>query len=227
MKNNKLVPIIITSVNTIICTLLLIFFTPSHVPLISGLHDEIIMIGSKWWLLLGIIIPIAFTTLALVLKNQYAKFIFTELLIFLVFDNMLAYSFFCVASSFEIGMLSEVTYSVAIFLPLALGCFVYGAMIKNLPYNSKLGLKSKRTTTTEFIWTQSHISGSYYYRLAGMILFIVSLIFTFIHLPLVELIIFIIGIIIPRIVVEVNAKQMTKKYKDIKAKHEHLKNKKG
>ena len=227
MKNNKYVPIIITSINTILCTILLIFFTPNRIPLISGLHDEIIVIGSKWWLLLGIIIPIVYTTFALILKNQYAKFIFTELLIFLVFDNMLAYSFFCVITSYEIGMLTEVTYSVAIFLPLALGCFVYGAMIKNLPYNSKLGLKSKRTTTTEFIWTQSHISGSYYFRLTGMILFIISIIFSFIHTPLIELIIFIIGIIIPRIVVEVNAKKMANKYHDIKAKHEHLTNKKG
>lgn len=226
MKNNKLIPIIITSVNTVLCTLLLIFLTPSQIPLIAGIRDEIIVIGSKWWLLSGIIIPVVYMVLSITLKNQYAKFIFTELLIFTVFDNMLAYSFFCNISSYEIGMPSEVSYSIAAFLPIALSCFIYGAMLKNLPYKSKLGLVSKRTTTTEFIWKQSHISASYYYRLTGMILVIVSLVFTFIHQALIELILFVVGLIIPRIIVEVNAKQMQNKYKDIKARHEHLKNKK-
>ena len=205
---------------------MLIFVTPNQVPLIAGFRDEILVIGSKWWLVLGILIPIVFMTLALALKNQYAKFIFTELVIFSVFDNMLAYSFFCNATHFEIGMRSEISYSVALFLPLALFCFIYGAMIKNLPYKSILGLKSKRTTTTEFIWTQTHFSGSYYYRLTGMILVIIALIFNFIHLNLVELLLFVIALIIPRIIVEVNAKQMTNKYNDLKEKHEHLKSKK-
>ncbi len=227
MKNNKLIPIIVASMNAVLCTLMLIFLTPNQIPLIAGLRDEIIVIGPKWWLLLGIFIPLVYMILSISLKNQYAKFIFTELLIFTVFDNLLGYSYFCNVTRFEIGMLSEVSYSVSVFIPLALFCFIYGAMIKNLPYKSRLGLKSKRTTTTEFIWTQSHISGSYYYRLTGMILFLVAVIFNFLHIPLIELLIFIIALIIPRVIVEVNAKQMTNKYKDIKAKHEHLTNKKG
>ena len=227
MKNNKLIPIIVASANAVFCTLLLIFLTPNKIPLIAGFRDEIIVIGSKWWLLLGIIIPIIYMVLSITLKNQYAKFIFTEFLIFTVFDNLLGYSYFCNITQFEIGMLSEVSYSVSVFIPLALFCFIYGAMIKNLPYKSRLGIKSKRTTTTEFIWKQSHISGSYYYRLTGMILFLVAVVFNFLHLALIELLIFLIALIIPRIIIEVNAKQMTNKYNDIKAKHEHLTNKKA
>jgi uncharacterized membrane protein len=190
------------------------------------MHDKVIVIGSKLWLLSGIILPIAFLFINIFNKNRFIKFIFAELLIFICYNNMLAYSFFITAPSFYVGMTSEIPLSTAVFLPVALACFLYGAMIKNIPYKSKFGIRSKLTTTTEFIWNQSHYYGSYYYRLTGMILFVISVIFSFFHLPLIELIIFIIGLIIPRIITELTARQMSNKYQDMKAKHDHLTNKK-
>ena len=89
------------------------------------------------------------------------------------------------------------------------------------------GVYSKRTITTEFIWKQSQITASYHYRLAGLILLIVSIIFIFVHYPLIELVLFIIILIIPRIVIEVNAKKMSLKYADMKKKYDHAQSKKN
>jgi hypothetical protein len=193
----------------------------------AGIRDRVILIGSKWWLLAGIILPISFLFINLFNKNRFIKFIFAELIIFIAYNNMLAYSFFITAPSFAIGMTSEIPLSIAVFLPIALTCFLYGAMIKNIPYKSVFGIRSKLTTTTEFIWDQSHFYGSYYYRLTGMILFVISVIFSFLKLPLIELFIFIIGLIIPRIITDRTAKQMANKYKDMKTKHDHLTKKKA
>jgi uncharacterized membrane protein len=192
------------------------------VPIISGTHDEILVIVSKWWLILGIVIPLVFMVFSLISKTKHAKLLFNELLIFICYDNMLAYSYFINESSFSKGVTSQIPLSLSLFLPIALAVFIYGSSVKNIDYKNKFGVISKRTTTTEFIWKQSHITASYHFMLAGFILFIVSIIFVFVHLPLVELIIFAVFIIYPRVYVEIGAHKMTKKYNDMKKKQEHL-----
>ena len=225
MKNNKLIPIIVASVNFALCLSLLIFFTPSQIPIFSGIHDEVLVLGSKWWLILGITLPMLFMTLSLIFKSKYIKLIFNELIIFICYDNMLAYSYFINATKISKGSISEIPLSISLFLPIALSIFIYGSSIKNIEYKNKFGIFSKRTTTTEFIWKQSHITASYHYRLAGFLLFVTSLIFVFLHSALIELLIFVIVIAYPRIYVEISANKMTKKYNDMKRKHDHLQNK--
>ena len=226
MKKNKIIPIVIASLNFAICLSLLIFLIPNKVPLISGLRDEVVVMGSKWWLISGVILPIVFMILSLLTKDNLKRLIFTELIIFVCYNNMLGYSYFCTEKTLALGAISQIPASLSIFLPIALATFVYGASIKNIPFKSNLGIKSKRTTTTDFIWKQSHISASYYFRLSGFILFIVSIVFIFIHYPLIELAIFIIGLLVPRVIIEVGANKMSKKYHDMKKKHDHLQTKK-
>lgn len=225
MKRNKIIPIVVASLNLVLCLSLLIFLVPNKVPLLSGIRDEIIIIGSKWWLISGLVLPIVFACLACLSKNKLTQLLFSELTIFVTYNNMLGYSYFCTESPFIIGELTSVPASLSIFLPIALATFLFGASIKNISYKNKFGICSKRTTTTEFIWKQSHITASYHYRLAGFLLFIVSIVFVFIHYPLIELAIFVIGLIIPRIVVEVGAKKMSVKYADMKKKYDHVQKK--
>lgn len=227
MKKNNILPIFITSLNTLICLCLLIFLTPNEVPLISGIHDKVVVIGSKWWLLSGIILPVVLMILSLANKNNLKKLLFTEIIIFICYNNMLAFSYFCTEAPFAVGELTKIPASLSIFLPISLATFIYGASIKNITYKSKFGIKSKRTTSTEFIWQQAHITASYHFRLAGLILFVISIAFIFIHFPLIELTLFIIGLLVPRIIVEVGASKMTKKYNDMKKKHDHLQTKKN
>lgn len=226
MKKNKIIPIIVASANAVLCLALLIFLTPNKVPLISGIHEEVLVIGSKWWLLSGIILPLIFLIFTLSLKSSLSKLLFSELIIFISYNNMLGYSYFCNETNFAVGNLSQIPLSVAFFLPIALAVFVYGVTIKNISYKNKFGIYSKRTTTTEFIWNQSHITASYHFRLAGLILFLVSIIFMFVRYPLIELFIFIVFLIIPRIIVELGANKMSKKYFDMKKKYDHIQTKK-
>lgn len=222
MKKNKLIPIILAAANIVIYLPILIFLTPTKIPLLAGMYDEIIFINSKWFMLIGILLPAIIMTFQLLFKNKNLNIILTTINIFITYNNMLAFSYFCSGSVFKLGELSEIPLSVAVFLPVALGTFVYGSIIKNISYKNHLGIVSKRTTTTEFIWKQSHFQASYHYRLSGLILFIISIICYFVRYPLIELAIFIVGLIIPRIIVEIGAGKMTKKYKDMKQKHDHL-----
>jgi hypothetical protein len=227
MKKNKIIPIVIASLNFCLCLCLLIFLTPNKIPLISGIHDEIVVVGSKWWLLSGIILPLIFLILALSLKGEFSKLIFSELIIFVCYNNMLGYSYFCAGTNFAVGATSQIPISLSLFLPTSLTVFVYGAIVKQASYKNRFGVYSKRTITTEFIWKQSQITASYHYRLAGLILLIVSIIFIFVHYPLIELALFIIFLTIPRIVIEVNAKKMALKYADMKKKYDHAQSKKN
>ena len=185
MKRNKIIPIVVASLNLVLCLSLLIFLVPNKVPLLSGIRDEIIVIGSKWWLIFGLVLPIGFASLAVLSKDKLTQLLFSELTIFVVYNNMLGYSYFCTESPFALGEITSVPASLSIFLPIALATFLFGASIKNISYKNKFGILSKRTTTTEFIWKQSHITASYHYRLAGFLLFIVSIVFVFVHFPLI------------------------------------------
>lgn len=225
MKKNKIISIILASINLVICLSLLIFLSPSQVPLLTGLHDKIILIGSKWWLIIGIIIPIILLIPVVLTKNKYFQLLFTELIIFVVYNNMLGFSYFCTEKEFAIGLVSKIPLSISIFLPLALWIFVYGVSIKNIPYKNRFGILTKNTQTTEFIWKQTHFLASYHFMLWGVILFIISIVFTFLRFPLIELGVFIISLTIPRIYVEIQAKKMSTKYYDMKAKQDSIKKK--
>lgn len=225
MKKNKIISIALASINLALCLCLLIFLTPSQVPLLVGIHEKIIVIGSKWWLISGIILPIILLIPLFLTKNKHLQLLFVELIIFVVYNNMLAYSYFCTEKSFALGGISKIPISVAIFLPLALWIFIYGVAIKTIPYKNKFGICSENTQTTEFIWKQTHYLASYHFRLWGLILFIISIVFTFLRFPIIELAIFVIGLLTPRIYIEVQAKKMSNKYQDMKAKHDKFKKK--
>ena len=59
----------------------------------------------------------------------------------------------------------------------------------------------------------------------GLILFFISLIFSLIRYPLIELAIFIIGITISTLLIYLNSKSLYEKYIDMKIKQDNLKNK--
>lgn len=136
---------------------------------------------------------------------------------------MLGFSYFCSEPTILLGDTSKISLALSLFLPLALAIFVYGSIIKNISFKSKIGINSKWTETTEFIWKQSHITASYHFRLSGLILFILSVVFIFINHPLILLALFILGILIPLIVVLNGAKKMTNKYNDMKKKEASIK----
>lgn len=223
MKKNKIILTIVTAISFIISLILLILLKLKNIPILAGIKDEIILVVPKWCFLIAIFLPPIFLCLYLLIKNKNAKYIFSALTIFAIYCNMLAFSYYYAGVNLELGNISEVPLSIAIFLPASLAIFVYGVIIKNISYKNKLGLISKNTIKTEFIWNQIHINASYYFRLTGVILFFISIILTFFHIPLIELILFIIIILTTRIILEVQASKMAKKYQDMKTKFDNIK----
>lgn len=226
MKKNKLIPIILASTNFVICLILLIFLTPDNIPLFVDIHEKIVLISSKWWLLFGLVVPFAFMAITLALKDKYSKLVFTELIIFVFYCNMLAFSYFCTQPSFAIGEVSKISLSLVLFLPISLWMFIYGSIIKNVPYKNKFGIRSKNTQTTEFIWKQTHISASYQIRLCSLLLLLVSIVFIFLRFPLIELAVFAIAMIVLRVIIECGSIKMTNKYNDMKTRQEKFAKKK-
>lgn len=215
MKKSKIISIIISFFNLILCWALLIFMTPKSVPLLSGIHDEVIVIGSKWWLIVGTILPFIMLAIATIKNNKITWFWAAEFAIIICYENLLGFSYFCSKTCFCLGEQSQIPLALALFLPIALALFVYCSFLKNMPYKNKFGIYSKRTTTTEFIWKQTHISASRYFLIASMILFVISIVFIFVHLPWLAFILFVFVLFVTRIILEVQAKKMTDKYNDL------------
>jgi len=215
MKENKTIAVIVAALNLVISLILLIFLQFQNVPLLVGIYDEVVYIGSKWWLLIGTILPVIFLIIGFIKNKKTLWTLFTEIIIIIAFENLLAFSYYYDRQSFVLGEISKISLSIAVFVPLSLAIIVYGAILKNIAYKSKFGFYSKNTTSTEFTWKQSHMLASRLMMLAGIILFLCSIGFIFLHLPLVELIIFVVFLLLIRIVVEIQASKMTKKYNDL------------
>ena len=192
MKKNNIKIIIAASLNLAVCLTLLILLVPEKVPYLTTPSGNIAVMGSKWFLLLGIVFPLIFATLFVATKKESVKIIMTELIILFLYENMLGYSYFCTETNFIIGEKSLIPTSLSLFMPISVVVLFYGIKLKSMPYKHKLGIYSKHTTTTEFIWKQSHFSASSSYMLVGLLMFIVSIIFTFVNLILVELAIFVV-----------------------------------
>lgn len=237
MRKNNLKIIILALINFGVCLSLLLTLVPKNVPYFTDLSENISVLGSKYFMLIGIILPLIFAGLFIFIKSTAVKYIMTQLIILFLYENMLGYSYFCTESTFIIGTKTLISSSLSVFLPISLMTLFYGVKLKSMPYKHKLGIYSKHTTTTEFIWKQSHLSASTSYMLVGLLMFIVSIIFTFFNLMLVELAIFIVLFVLARIYTISQGKLMSKKYSEmndrkqrqdkIKELEEELKKNKG
>lgn len=220
MKKNIIVFVLLSIISIIGSTLLIIFSVPQIVPYIVDINEKIVVLGSKWFLLLGLIAPTIIFVLYWTLKNAQTKQFLLILMTLCVYINVLTFSYFCVETSFNIGAFSAIPLSAVIFLPLSLLTFIYGTKIKHLPYKHKLGVRLKNTMITEFIWKQSHIFASYGFMFCGFLELVTSLIFCFARKPLIELVIFLLLTLIAYLFVNKQSSDMVKKYKQLKANQE-------
>lgn len=220
MKKNNIKIIIAASLNLAVCLTLLILLVPEEVPYLTTPSGNIAVMGSKWFLLLGIVFPLVFATLFVATKKESVKIIMTELIILFLYENMLGYSYFCTEKTFLVGTPSLISNTLSLFLPIAILTFYYGARLKAMPYKHVLGIRSKHTTTTQFIWTQSHITAHHGYMVSGFFMFITSMVFVFVNQIIVESAIFVLLFVIPRIYVIQEAKKMSKKYNEMNERKE-------
>ena len=220
MKKNNIKIIIAAALNLAVCLTLLILLVPEKVPFLTTPSGKIAVVGSKWFLLFGIVFPAVFAALFITTKKESVKIIMTQLIILFLYENMLGYSYFCTEKVFVVGTQSLILNTLSLFLPLSIFTFYYGARLKGMPYKHVLGIRSKHTTTTEFIWTQSHITAHHGYMISGFFMFITSMVFVFVNQIIVESLLFVLLFVIPRIYTIREAKKMSKKYNEMNERKE-------
>lgn len=207
--------------------LLLIFSVRAKIPLLFDINESITYLGSKYFILPLAILPLIFSIIFMCMKkNSIEKDMIFILIFLLIYENFITLTYLLVGTSFDAGSKIEIPLSCFIFFPLSLLLLSFGAKIKNLPYKSTLGIKNKYTTEVEFIWIQTHFFASRVLMMTGLILTFISLIFSFFHLGIVMLAIFIVAIIVAFAVIYSDSKKMYKKYSEMKAKQDKLNSKK-
>lgn len=220
---NKIFIIALGIINFAVFLSLLITTIPSQIPIMLGINEEIIALSSKWILLILVLLPLGLAiSICALSKFSKASFILKILFVLVLYENAIILPYFCLSNAFAIGQISEIPISLSIFLPLALIMLILSLKLKTLPYLSRPAISFKCTRETEFIWKQTHFFARDVYFVLSFILVIISVIFSFFRLALIELAIFVAGIIISTLVVYFYSKSIYKTYKSMKNRQDAL-----
>ncbi len=220
---NKICISILGVINLAVFLSLLITIIPNQVPITFGLHEEIIALTSKWILIIPVILPLGLAiSICLINKDKKASFFLKILFVLSLYENTICLTYLCLAESLEIGAICEVPISLSIFLPIAIIFLILSIKLKNVPYLSRPALNFKCTKETEFIWKQTHFFARDAYFLMSFCLIIVSVVFSFFRLAIIELGIFVSALIICTIVVYLHSRSLYKTYKQMKDRQDAL-----
>lgn len=189
-------------------------------------NETISSLCSKWLLLILPSLIILFALLATLLKNATLKKFSASVLAITIFENLLLFSYYSLETEFVIDSYFKIPISILVFLPIAFLLIVWANLLKTIPYKSKFGIRTKFSLETEFLWTQIHFAAKDKFFAAGFVLLLISLVFSFFRLAIVELVLFILIIIITYLLVYKDAKMMYKKYQEMKVRKDKLQNNK-
>ena len=223
--NKQTVLILILSIlNLAICALLTLTIVPGQIPLHYNFHEQIDSLGSKWWLTANITLPLILAVLTIIFhKKEYLTFFLKSIFVFMLYNNLLTYSYLILATDLSIGALCEIPVAISIFMPLAVFIAVMAIKLKNIPYNTKfMGIRTKYTKANEFIWKQTHFFARDVFFAIGVALFFVLIPFTFIRLSYIPLALFLAAITTGIIIVNNQSKKMYQKYVDMKARQDKV-----
>ena len=223
MKKNNIFMIFVGTLNLGLCLLLLFLCVPNKIAMFVNFNEKIILLASKWFMLFGAIAPFVFAVINLFLKNKpKTSFVLKSLIVFLVYENMLAFSYFSNKTSFYIGEISQIPLALSAFLPLSSAIIVWALKLKRIPYKSKFGINTKHSTKTEFIWKQTHIFASDLFFAYGFISFLITFIFVFTKFTYILLAINFLGFIFCWMFANKQAKIMDEKYSAMSKNKEKL-----
>lgn len=222
---NKLFLTILAVISFAIYLCLLILVVPNKIPLLFDFDETVTAISTKWILIIPALFPIIFSMLSIIFcKRKKLKFCFLTLFTLSLYENVIFLTYYCLASSLSIGSKCEIPLSIAIFLPISIIMLILSLKLKNAPYLSFPAIRFKSTRETEFIWKQTHIFARDVYFLMSFVLFLVSVIFSFFKLCLIELAIFAFAIIVCTIVIYCYSNSLYKKYIEMKTRRDGLQN---
>lgn len=216
MKKNNIFMLIIGFLNFAICLSLLFLCVPNKIAFAVNFNEKIILLASKWVLIINVMLPILLAYLTCVFECQKrTKAVLTALFVLMIYENMLAFSYFSIEQNFILGTISQIPLAVSVFMPISSAVTIYAIKMKHLPFKSALGLKTKYTTKTEFIWKQAHFYASEIFFAFGVLSFLISIVFMFVRLSYINLIIYILGFISCYFIANKQAKDMYNKYIDM------------
>ena len=222
---NLITLIIIAMINLVGGILLTVFVLPNNIPFLFDHSEKIVNFCPKWIMLIPCILPTIFVVLSLATKNNKVKFFMNMLFILAFYENFLFFTYYSLGTNLNVGQLSEIPISVSIFMPISVIMIVCSIKLKNQPYLSKPAINFKVTRETEFIWKQTHYYAKDVYLITGLILFFISVIFSFVRFPIIEFILFVIAIFVSTLLIYLNSKSLYNKYIEMKTKQDNLKNK--
>lgn len=216
MKKNNLFMLFTSILNLGLCLLLLFLCVPEKVAMFVDFNEKIILIVSKWFMLFGAITPLVLSIINLFMKNKpKTTFILKTFIILFVYENMLAFAYFSNVTGFELGEVSQIPLALSVFMPISAFATIAAIKLKRAPFKSKLGIKSKHSTKTEFIWKQTHLYASDIFFAYGVISFLISIIFIFTKHSYILLAIDVLGYVFCWLFANKQAKDMAEKYTDM------------
>lgn len=223
MKKNNIFMLFAGLLNLGICLMLLFLCVPNKVAIFVNFNEKIILIASKWFMLFGAITPLVLSTINLFLKNKpKTTFVLKSIIVFLVYENMLAFSYFANETNFVVGDVSKIPLALSVFMPFSAFATICAIKLKHTPYKSIFGIKSKYSTKTEFIWKQTHFYASDIFFAYGVLSFLISIIFIFTKHSYILLAIDVLGYIFCWCFSNKQAKDMFKKYTQMEKIKENL-----
>lgn len=222
-KKDFLTFLSVSILNFLIGILLILFALPSVVPTIIGESEQIITTGSKWCLILNLVLPaLVFCFMLFMRAKPRLIFLFKCIFCFITYQNVLIFMSYALTPAFVVGATYPVSLSLLLFLPLSCFIFVMGLKIKSQTYNTFPKLWKKQSTATEFLWKQTRFFAKTVITFTAFILFIVSIIFAFFKLWLIELGIVIFALIIDYLIILKNANDIFKKYTELQTKQKEI-----
>lgn len=216
MKKNNIFMFIVGFLNFAVCLCLLILCIPEKIPIMTNFSEKITHLASKWFLILNVVLPMIFALLVPAFSNHKTmQNIFTSLFYLFIFENILAFSYFSIEKSFEIGSLSQIPAAVSIYMPISAIFTISAIKLKHTPFKSKFGIKTKHSTKTEFIWKQTHFYASEIFFAYGVLSFLISIVFVFVRMAYILLAIDVVGFAFCWLFSSKQAKDMAEKYTDM------------
>lgn len=221
MNKNNIFTLSLGIINLAVTLCLLIFCVPEQIPLLVNLNEEIIVLCSKWILVINVSFPIIFSILSIILsKRKNLSFLFKVLLGIVLYENMLVFAYFGVEKTFAIGSASKIPLALSILMPLVVFGIIWSQKIKRLPYKCRFGLRNKYSLETEFLWKQIHLLASDTYFKSFLIAFVLTIPFVFIKFAYIGLAIIIAIYAIGTIYILKESKKLHNKYLELKDHHE-------
>ena len=215
--------IALTLLNIAVCLFAIIAKSPNNIPVLFNFKEQILLLGSKWLLILCVIIPTILCIIVLLTQKKLSlNFFFKMMFVTSLYENMLIMICVSLSESFTKNNLFEIPLSLFVFLPIAIHMIVGSIKIKHIKFKDFSPFKNKFSTASDFVWAKTHLYAQKVLFGIGFIYTIISIIFAVLRLFIINLIVLMVCIILIYIFVIRESKLMFTKYSEMQEKKDNL-----